>query len=152
MSRALILLAALAVAADDPRPAAPKLSADEQAVLDATNAERRKAGLGELRPSAKLFEVARRHSENMAKQDTLSHELDGKTMADRVKAAGYAYRAAGENVAFNQKTPTDAVAGWMASEGHRANILNGEFTEIGVGRATNADGKPYWTQVFGTPK
>ena len=76
-----------------------KLSADEQAVLDATNAERKAAGLGQLTADPKLLAAARGHAANMAKQDKLEHTLDGAGMADRVKAAGYEYRAVAENIA-----------------------------------------------------
>src|SRR5437667_7522385 len=91
------------LAAGDP-PAAKKdklvLSAAEQGVIDATNAERKKAGLAPLKPNPKLTDAARAHALNMAKQDKLEHELDGKTPSDRVKAAGYAGRRAGENIAW----------------------------------------------------
>lgn len=129
-----------------------KLSADEQAVLDDTNAERKKAGLDPLTVDAKLLAAARGHAANMAKTDRLDHTLDGLTAADRVKAAGYEFSRTGENIAWNQKTPKAAVAGWMQSAGHKENLLNTDFTQIGVAAAKNAKGEPYWVQVFGTPK
>ncbi|MGL5944276.1 MAG: CAP domain-containing protein [Waterburya sp.] len=60
---------------------------------------------------------------------------------------GYQYSNLGENVAQGQTTPTDVLDSWMNSSGHRENILNPNFTEIGVGYENN-----YWTQVFGRPR
>lgn len=143
---------------DEPKKADPpkekaefKLTEDEQAVLDATNAERKKAKLDPLTADAKLTEAARSHAANMAKQDKLAHTLDDKTFEDRAKAAGYAYRGLAENIAWNQKTPKEVVATWMDSKGHRENLLNGEYTHIGVAVAKSKKGEPYWVQVFGTP-
>lgn len=150
---------AIGRAPDEPKKADPpkekvelKLSEDEQAVLDATNAERKKAKLDPLAVDAKLLEAARKHAANMAKQDKLDHTLDDKDVADRVKAAGYAFRRLGENIAWNQQTPKDVVAGWMDSKGHRENLLNGDYTQIGLAVAKNSKGEPYWVQVFGKPK
>src|ERR1051326_7683961 len=81
-----------------------KLSDDEQKILDLTNAARAKEKLPALKANATLFKVARAHSKNMAKKGEMKHELDGKTPAQRVEAAGYDYRATGENIA--------AGAGW----------------------------------------
>ena len=130
------------------------LSADERAVIDLTNAERKTANkdkeLPPLKMNEKLMEAARKHAENMAAQEILEHELDGKTPADRVKAAGYKSRVWGENIAESQPTPKEVVAGWMDSPPHRANILSAEFTEIGVAVAKSKTGTRYWVQVFGT--
>src|SRR5947209_6901166 len=108
---AAVFAAALFVptlAAGDP-PAAKKeklvLSAAEQGVIDATNAERKKAGLAPLKANPKLTEAARAHALNMAKQDKLDHELDGKSPADRIRAAGYSGRHTGENIAWNPRSP-----------------------------------------------
>jgi uncharacterized protein YkwD len=128
-----------------------KLTGDEQALIDLTNAERAKADkdLKPLKMYPKLMEAARKHAENMAAQDKLDHVLDEKNPADRVKAAGYKYRATGENILWNAKTPKEAVAGWMDSPPHRESILKPVYTEIGVGIAKNKKGEPYWVQVFG---
>jgi uncharacterized protein YkwD len=66
-------------------------------------------------------------------------------------AAGYTYRMAAENIAAGHRSPADVVKGWMNSPGHRANILNCGFTQIGVGYATGGTHGTYWTQNFGTP-
>lgn len=129
-----------------------ELSADEQAICELTNAERAKAGLPAMAPDATLFAAARSHSANMARQNKLSHKLDGKEVDDRVEAAGYNYIFVGENVAWNQDSPAKAMKSWMNSSGHRANILSKDYTQIGVGIARNGGGEPYYTQVFGRPR
>lgn len=142
-----------AAIADDPKsPDAMKLSADESAVIELVNAERKKAGLPPLKPNAKLMAAARDHAANMAKQEKLEHDLDGKTPADRVKTAGYKFAATGENIGWNYPTPMTAVAGWMNSPPHKENILNAGYTEIGVAVKKSAKGEPYWVQVFGKPR
>lgn len=134
-------------------PAAEKdgLSADEKKLLELTNAERKKEGVAPLKANLKLFAAARAHSENMAKQDKLAHELD-TTPPERVKEAGYAFRAFGENIAAGQRTAADAVAAWMDSPPHRKNLLSEDFEEVGLAVAATKDGKRYWTQVFGSPR
>lgn len=154
-----LLLVAFAVAQEkkkdtkkDEKKDVLKLTAEEQAVIDATNAERKKAELEPLKMNPQLMEAARKHALNMAKQDKLDHVLDEKTPADRVEAANYKYRATGENIAWNQRNAKQVVAGWMDSKPHRENMLNAEYTEIGVAVARNAKGEPYWVQVFGKPR
>ena len=130
-----------------------KLTADEEAVIELTNAERKKAEkeLPPLKMNPRLMEAARKHAENMAAQDKLAHKLDDKEPSDRTKAAGYKSSFVGENIAWNQKSPKDVVKAWMDSEGHRENILHAEYTEIGVAVAKNKKREPYWVQVFGKP-
>ena len=101
-----------------------------------------------------LMRVARAHSEDMARQNYFSHDgRDGSEPAGRVARAGYKYRAMGENIAAGQTTAEGAVAGWVRSPPHCANLMNRVFTDMGVAFATNAksDMGVYWTQVFGTP-
>jgi|GEM_PF-790765 len=127
------------------------VSSDEQKILEFTNKEREKEGAPALKMNEKLFQAARDHSRNMARQQILSHGLDGKQAWDRVSKTGYKYTAVAENVAFNQKSPKGVVTSWMNSPGHRENILNKQYTEIGIGIAKDEDGKPYYTQVFARP-
>jgi uncharacterized protein YkwD len=150
---ALLLLAPV-VGLADPKPEEKKLelTEEEKGVLDQTNAQRKAAGLSELVPNAKLFEAARGHSTNMAKQGRMSHVLDGRTHMDRAAAAGYPYLYLGENIAWNQQTPAHVVECWMQSSGHRANILSRNYTEIGIAVAVNERGERYWTQIFGSGK
>jgi uncharacterized protein YkwD len=129
-----------------------KLTDDEQAVIDLTNAERKKADLKPLKMNPKLMAAARKHAANMAAQEKLEHVLDEKDPEDRAKAAGYKPDAIGENLAWNQQNPKEVLEVWMKSEQHRDNILSKDYTEIGVAVAKNKKGEPYWVQVFGTPE
>jgi uncharacterized protein YkwD len=89
----------------------------------------------------------------MVRRGFFAHENpDGKQVWDRAVAAGYAYRKVAENIAAGQRTAEEVVRGWMESPGHRANILDRDLTQIGVGRAEGGSYDVYWTQVFGTPR
>jgi uncharacterized protein YkwD len=134
-----------------PRPRGFQLSEEEKALLEATNEERRKHKLRPLRANPWLFEAARKHSANMAKQQKVGHVLDGKNPADRLRALGYRHRGCGENCAMGNRPPAQVVRGWMESPGHRRNILNRSFGEIGLGVAVDEDGRRYWAQVFAAP-
>ncbi len=128
------------------------ISPAEQTIIDETNAYRKEAKLPPLKPSPLLFKAARKHSADMAKEDTLAHKLYDKIHTDRVTDVGYKWIAARENIAFNQTSPKDVVKAWMGSEHHKENILADDVSEIGVGIVNNAKGEPYYTQVFGRPE
>lgn len=147
---ALVLWASVPALAEEKKDEF-KLTEDEQKVLDLTNAERKKAGVAEIKANAKLFAAARGHSDNMAAKQVIAHELDGKNFDARMKDRGYQFSAGAENCAMGQKTPAEAVESWMNSAGHRTNLLNGTYTEIGIGIAKDSNGRYYWTQVFGKP-
>ena len=146
-----LLLTALCVTGTLARADEPKPSADEESVIERTNAERKRADRKPLTANPKLMAAARAHAANMAKEEKLEHTLDDKTFADRAREAGYRFVAIGENIAWNDETPKAVVEGWMKSEPHKENILNGEFTEIGVAVAQSQKGERYWVQVFGKP-
>lgn len=143
----LTLLACLVLAAD---PAGFEPSADEKAVLAETNRERKAAELAELTLDETLTKAAREYAATMAAANQLGHEVGGKDFPTRLKATGFQFRSGAENVARGPKTPKAAVESWMASEPHKANLL-GDFTEIGLGTATAADGTRYWVQIFAAP-
>ncbi|WP_307869047.1 CAP domain-containing protein [Micromonospora sp. C95] len=126
--------------------------ADEAAeVVALVNAERAKAGCGALSIDDKLMTAAQRHSQDQADHKNMSHTgSDGSDPGDRIDRVDYAWRTYGENVAWNQRTPAAVMDAWMNSDGHRDNILNCAFTEIGVGVASSNG--PYWTQVFAAPR
>jgi len=129
-----------------------KMSATAAEVIKLTNAERTANGCRALTTNAALTRAAQGHSDDMAAKNYFSHpSQDGRSPFDRMKAAGYSYRMAAENIAAGQRTPQAVVSGWMNSEGHRKNILNCSLTEIGVGVATGGSYGIYWTQNFGTP-
>jgi uncharacterized protein YkwD len=132
-----------------PPPTVSAASSAAEQVVDLVNAERAAAGCRPLAVNDALTTAAQGHSDDMAANDYFSHtSLDGATAADRAEAAGFSGTALGENIAAGQRTPQDVMAAWMGSEGHRNNILNCDYTVIGVG--LNEDGW-YWTQMFGTP-
>ncbi|MEV0808591.1 CAP domain-containing protein [Micromonospora sp. NPDC050200] len=129
----------------------PGASSQAQQVVDLVNAERAKAGCGKVGVDDKLMLAAQRHSQDQADHQNMSHTgSDGSDAGDRIDRVGYTWRTYGENVAWNQKTPAAVMDAWMNSPGHRANILNCAFTEIGVGVASSNG--PYWTQVFAAPR
>ncbi|RGC69966.1 Cysteine-rich secretory protein family protein [Micromonospora sp. MW-13] len=126
-------------------------SSQAQQVVDLVNAERAKAGCGALKINSKLTAAAQAHSQDQADHRKMSHDgSDGSDVGERLDRVGYSWRAYGENVAWNQQTPAAVMDAWMNSSGHRANILNCSFTQIGVGVASSNG--PYWTQDFGTPR
>jgi uncharacterized protein YkwD len=89
------------------------------------------------------------HSADQAARNQMTHTgSDGSNAGDRISAAGYQAGTWGENVAAGYTSASSVVAGWMGSSGHRANILNPAFTQIGVASATAADGTRYWTMVL----
>ena len=138
-----------AVRLDPPRI---QRSSTAQVVFDLVNAERAARGLAPMTYDAKLELAAQRHSEDQAQSRRMSHTgSDGSTVAQRIDSVGFAWRSAAENVAYGYETPVDVMAGWMNSDGHRRNILSSN-THIGVGVADGPDGRPYWTQVFATPR
>jgi uncharacterized YkwD family protein len=121
-------------------------------VVDLTNQQRAANGCGALKVNPTLTQVAQAHSADMAANNYFSHDSqNGASPFDRMSAAGYRFSAAAENIAAGQRTPGDVVTAWMNSEGHRANILNCTYTEIGVGYATGGSYGTYWTQDFGKP-
>ena len=117
----------------------------EAEVVRLVNIERKKAGLSELKHNWELSRVARYKSEDMRDKGYFSHTSPTYgSPFQMMKSFGISYRTAGENIAKGQTTPAAVVKGWMNSPGHRANILNSSFTEIGVGYASGN----YWTQMF----
>ncbi|MEU5951650.1 sigma-70 family RNA polymerase sigma factor [Streptomyces sp. NPDC047525] len=131
-------------------PQAPAGSSSYSAeVTRLANAERAKSGCGPLTLNSKLGNAAQGHSDDMAERDFFDHtNPDGKDPGDRVTAAGYQWSTYGENIAAGQRTPAAVMDSWMNSSGHRANILNCSFKEIGIGYRQGSGG-PWWTQNFG---
>jgi uncharacterized protein YkwD len=127
----------------------------ETELLRLTNLERQKVGLPPLKLSSQLTKSAQAHAVDMAKNNYFSHTgRNGSSISDRAKGNGYKYFALGENIAAGKATPEGTIRQWMNSSGHRANILNSKFTEIGFGyeNAPNSRYRHYWVQMFGTPQ
>ncbi|MEV2253545.1 sigma-70 family RNA polymerase sigma factor [Streptomyces sp. NPDC050147] len=130
-------------------PQAPAGNSYGAEVTRLANAERAKSGCGPLTLNSKLNDAAQGHSDDMAERDFFDHtNPDGKDPGDRTTAAGYKWTTYGENIAAGQRTPAAVMDSWMNSSGHRANILNCSFKEIGVGYRQGGGG-PWWTQNFG---
>jgi len=124
-------------------------------IVELTNAERARAGLSPLKANARLMQAAQLQAEQMASIGKLSHVLsDGPYPApqDRLAAVGYQWRAFAENIAYGQTGPEAATEGWMQSAGHRTNILNAAYSEIGTAYVLDKRGRPYFVQVFGKPR
>jgi uncharacterized protein YkwD len=119
-----------------------------------TNHERKKKDVAPLKLSLALSKIARAHSENMARQGKMEHKLDDKDFDDRVRDAGYKFTAIAENIGSggNGATLEMIVKAWMESEGHRTNLLNVDYVEIGVGVARDKAGRIYVTQIFAHPR
>ena len=126
-------------------------------VLKLTNAFRAQNGVAPLKLNDELNAAAQGHSQDMALQDFFSHTgKDGSQPWDRAKEIGYQARTMGENIAAGQRTAEAVVEGWKNSSGHRRNMLNPNYTELGVGYyfLENDTGRVnynrYWTQLFGS--
>lgn len=118
----------------------------EQEVVRFVNKIRAENGLKPLTYNWQLSRVARYKSEDMRDNRYFSHiSPTYGSPFQMIKNFGLTYRTAGENIAKGQTTPSGVVNAWMNSSGHRANILNPAFSEIGVGYAS---GGHYWTQMF----
>ena len=121
-------------------------SSYEAEVVRLVNLERQKNGLSPLEEDWQLSRVARYKSQDMKDKGYFSHTSPTYgSPFQMMKSFGISYRSAGENIARGQATPSAVVNAWMNSSGHRANILNKNFTHIGVGYVS---GGHYWTQMF----
>lgn len=118
----------------------------EKEVVRLVNEIRVKNGLKPLTENWELSRVARYKSQDMHDKGYFSHTSPtyGTPFA-MMKSFGISYRTAGENIAMGYATPQAVVNGWMNSSGHRANILNSAYTQIGVGYVAGGN---YWTQMF----
>ena len=103
--------------------------------------------------SSQLTAAAQAHSTDMATRNFFSHTgSDGSSPWVRITRTGYRYSYAGENIAAGYSTVTAVMQGWLASAGHCANILNRNFTQLGVGYAQGGSYRHYWTQDFARPR
>ena len=129
-------------------PARPEASKTyEEQIVALVNAERAKAGLPALKTNATLQSAALARAKETVQ--SFSHTRpNGTSCFTILKEYGIRYRYAGENIAYGQRSPEEVVNAWMNSEGHRANILNKNFTTIGIGYYQTAGGIKYWSQLF----
>ena len=124
-------------------------SSYQKQVLDLVNVERTKRGLKALTLDTKLSNVATMKSQDMIDKNYFDHNSPTYgSPFDMMRKFGISYRSAGENIAEGQRSPEEVMNAWMNSEGHRKNILNPNFTTLGVGVAKTSSGRLYWTQMF----
>ena len=115
-------------------------------VVALVNAERAKQGLSALTIDTKVQQAALVRAKESVQ--SFSHTRpNGSSFSTALTEAGVSYRTAGENIAYGQSTPQQVMNAWMNSSGHRANILNANYTTIGVGY-TVINGTAYWAQLF----
>ena len=134
---------------DDERQAE---STQAEAILKLVNQERRKAGVPDLKLSDKLTQIAYTKAKDMADKNYFSH--DSPTYGspfDMLKHFGVSYSYAGENIAAGQKSAEEVMNSWMNSSGHKANILNKNYTELGVGFYRGGQYGTEWVQLFIKP-
>lgn len=142
--------------ASSPVPPAPSMA---EQVLSLVNDFRSLNSLAPMRLNNQLNAAAQGHSQNMATQDFFAHRgNDGSTFDQRIRSAGYRFSTAAENIAAGYATAAAVVNGWINSPGHRANMLNPNMREVGVGHVflSNDPGaeqwRHYWTLNLAAPQ
>jgi uncharacterized protein YkwD len=124
------------------RPPAASGSSYTSRLLALVNAARADRGLRRLALSSCAQGYAQRQAASMARRGVMDHQDLGAVLN------GCDGSAAGENVAYGKSSADEMFADWMASSGHRANILNPRWTHMGNGATTRSDGRVYGAQVF----
>lgn len=133
---------------ETPAPSGTDLQSMRQGVLELVNAARAENGKSPLSLNSALCDVAQLRADETVQ--SFSHTRpNGTSCFTAIDEAGISYRTVGENIAAGQATPASVMDSWMNSEGHRANILNGDFTSIGIGYVKAPSGYGhYWVQMF----
>ena len=158
---ALLALASCVASAPPPRVLAPPDASRVLALVNDARARPRRCGserhdaVPPLARSVELDRVALAHARDMAARKQMSHTgSDGSTPGERATRAGYRWRTIGENVAYGQPTAERVVAGWLESPPHCKNIMDPDYSDMGIGVAETPRGEagPYWSQVLGRPK
>lgn len=158
----VLLLGGVALAREAPPISSQPAAQVQQQVLELVNQARARGRVcgrelfGPALPvsaSERLQRAARGHARDMARRSYFEHEgSDGSSPRDRVQRSGYKFRLTGENIAFGPESAAEVVNGWLASEGHCANIMNPHFRHMGVAVAQGKKrGHFYWVQEFGAP-
>lgn len=139
---------------EKPDTSKPEIETPEQGTLSyaeqvvkLVNEERAKAGLPALNVMTDLTAAANVRAVEI-KQSFSHTRPNGTSFSTAIKEQGVSFRGSGENIAWGQKTPQQVMNGWMNSDGHRANILNKNFKNIGVGYYQDEKGTNYWVQLF----
>lgn len=120
-------------------------------VINLVNEERQKAGLPVLEKADDASAAAAVRARELVA--SFSHTRpDGSAYRTALEQSGASFRSCGENVAYGYRTPEAVMSAWMSSDGHRDNILNEKYTDIGVGYFTDGSGQGYWAQIFTAKK
>jgi uncharacterized protein YkwD len=124
------------------------------AMLAQVNALRRKAGATPLKMSKDLQQAAQAHAQDMLARGYFAHKSpSGTSVRERSRAAGYEWRTIGENIAEGQTSVQEVMTTWMNSKGHRENILNPHFRDLGIGlvlgKSRAGEYRVIWVQNFG---
>lgn len=118
-------------------------------VLELVNVERQKVGAAPLSSHSALTYAAQSYAAVMSDTSCFSHSC-GSSLVQRIDGSGYTnWTAAAENIALGQTTPEAVMTSWMSSNGHRTNILNTVYKDIGIGLAVWPNGQLIWVQTFG---
>ena len=129
------------------KPEADKELTFAEQVVELVNQERTKAGLNAVTLDQNIASAALVRAKEI--ETSFSHTRpNGSKFSTALTEQGVTFKGAGENIAWGQKSPEAVMQAWMNSEEHRANILNKNFTKIGVGYDQNAAGRNFWTQLF----
>lgn len=130
-------------------------SADESQLVALTNQSRASAGLPALKVDGTLVSIARWRSKDMSDRNYFSHDIPnppGGKVFGEMDRRGYCYHVAGENIGWNNSSDSTATSkihsAFMASSGHRANILGSSWDRIGIGAYKDGSGKHFWTVLF----
>ncbi|MEL6585925.1 MAG: CAP domain-containing protein [Pseudomonadota bacterium] len=143
LMRCLIVLLAAVV---------PAFAASQPGALELASKERVRAGLIALTPDPRLAIAAEMQARHMAGRRQISHEgPNGSTVLERVRASGYSGCSMAENVAAGQTTAQEVMSSWMASAGHRQNILNGKLVHGAVAAVRDDSGRLWWAMVLAGP-
>ncbi len=123
----------------------------QQDMLKSVNEARKKAGKSELKLNEKLCEAAQIRAEECLKK--YDHKRpDGSECTTAMDEVGVKYSYWGENINEKQESVSSTMKSWLGSKGHKANIVNGNFDQVGFGRAKDKSGKYYWVQMFAKVK
>ncbi len=134
--------------APSPTPSSAGVAADEQKALALLNADRATHGLPPVRSNAKLAALAGDYAQDMINRNFFAHNNpEGQTPFDRMRQRGISFGYAGENLAINTSV-AGAEQALMNSPGHRANILNSHYTQVGIGVRYSRSGSVYVVQEF----
>lgn len=126
-----------------------EVSKQAREVLKLVNAERQKQGLKALTLNADICNIANMKAKDMATKNYFSHTSPTYgTPFQMLQSFGVSYRSAGENIAAGQRSAQEVMNSWLNSSGHRANILNSSYTELGVGYYKGGSYGTEWVQLF----